>query len=113
MASVDQIKAAITSAEEGLALFRELDYKPGILFGLNLLGELARLDGDYPRAGGLYEECLALSIEMGNKQHEAITFGNLSYIAYHLGNYNQAIDYCQKELVLMGALGLELVAPSY
>jgi tetratricopeptide (TPR) repeat protein len=97
----------MTSAEEGLRLFRELDHKGGIVLGLNMLGELARLDGDYPKASRLYEECLSLSIEMGNRQTEAKSLGNLSYVAYHQGNFNRAIKYCKKAVALIDHLHLE------
>ncbi len=107
MASYDQIKEAMTFTEEGLRLFRELDHKEGIVLGLNMLGELARLDGDYPQAGRLYKECLTLSKEMGNRQTEAKSLGNLSYVAYHQGNFNRAIEYCKKAVVLIDHLHLE------
>ena len=34
-------EAALAVAEEGLALFRELDHKPGIAQALNIVGEIA------------------------------------------------------------------------
>ncbi|HCB49416.1 MAG TPA: hypothetical protein DEP47_07815 [Chloroflexi bacterium] len=107
MGSYDKIKQAMAYTEEGLGLFRKQDHKLGISFGLNLLGELARLDGDYRSAGQHYEECLDLSINMGDRQREAISIGNLSYIAYHLGQFDKAIDYCKKALALEGALQME------
>ena len=100
----DKIKEAITHAEESVRLFRDLDHKAGIAHGLNMLGELARLDGDYSRAGQLYEECLALSCETGNREREALALGNLSYVAYHLDNFNEAIDYSKKALALSNSL---------
>jgi predicted ATPase/class 3 adenylate cyclase len=107
MASDGQIKEVITHAEEGLRLFRELDHKGGIVQGLNTLGELARVDGDYPRARRLYEECLALSIELGNRQHEGVMLADLSYVAYHEGNYDQAIDCGKEALSLMNSLQVD------
>jgi non-specific serine/threonine protein kinase len=104
MASSDKIKEAMVYAEEGLRLFRELDHKSGITFGVNMLGEIARLDGDYARASRLYEECRALSIEMGNRRHEAISLANLSYVAYHQGNYDRASDYSKKAVALLNSL---------
>ena len=77
MGSHGQIKDVLTQAEEGLRLFQELDNEAGIVVGLNTLGELARLDGDYARASRFYEECLALSKEMGNRRREAISLANL------------------------------------
>jgi len=107
MASDGQIKKGVTYAEEGLRLFRELDNKAGVSLGLNTLGELARLDGNYTRAGQLYEECLALSNASGNKHQEAISLANCVYVAYHEGNYNQAIDCGKKALSLLNTLQLE------
>jgi tetratricopeptide (TPR) repeat protein len=107
MGSNGQIKEAMAFAEEGLRLFRELDHKLGISFGLNLLGEVARLDDDYLRAGQLYEKCLTLTIEMGDRQREAMSLGNLSYVAYHQGNYDRAIDYSKKALALYSSLQME------
>jgi predicted ATPase len=106
-ASYDKIKEAITHAEEGLRLFRKQNHKLGISNGLNMLGELARLDGDYARAGRLYDECLALSREMGDRQREAMILGNLSYVAYHQGDFNRAIEYCKKGVVSINLLQIE------
>jgi predicted ATPase/class 3 adenylate cyclase len=103
----DQIKEASTQAEESLRLFRELDHKYGTANGLNMLGELARLDGDYHRASRLYKECLTLAREMGDIQLEAKILGNLSYVAFHQGNFDRAMNYCSKALNLISHLQLE------
>jgi tetratricopeptide (TPR) repeat protein len=97
----------MTLAEEGLRLFRELDHKSGIIFALNMLGELARLDSHHARAGRYYEECLTLSNELENRRHEAISLANLSYVAYHQGDYNRAIDCSKKAVVLLNSLQME------
>jgi predicted ATPase/DNA-binding CsgD family transcriptional regulator len=107
LASADQITEALRFAEEGLCIFRELDHVPGIIFGLNLLGELARLDSDYTRAGLLYEECMRLSKTTNNTQRYANSLANLSYVAYHQGNYDQAIDYLKRDLAILDTLQLE------
>jgi tetratricopeptide (TPR) repeat protein len=107
----EKIEEAIASAEEGLCLFRQLNHKFGMTYGINMLGELARLDGDYLRAGQLYEECLILSKDMGNRRNKAMSLGNLSYVAYHLGNFNEAINYCKKALASVGSLQMEYQNP--
>jgi non-specific serine/threonine protein kinase len=106
-ASYDQIIELLTLAEEGLVLFQELDHKAGIAFGLNTIGELARLDGDYIRARRAYEECHAVSKETGNRRHEAISIANLLYVAYHEGNYNLAIDCALKGLDFSNSLQMD------
>jgi tetratricopeptide (TPR) repeat protein len=93
-----------------LNLFQELDHKFGIAFALNMLGELARLEGDYPHAGRLYEECLALSKETGDKLREAISLGNLSFVAYHQNDYDLAIDYCKRALAISSSLQMRYVS---
>lgn len=110
MFSDDRIEEAITYAEECLNLFQELDLKFGIAFGLNMLGELARLEGDYPHAGRLYEECLVLSKQTGDKLREAISLGNLSFVAYHQNEYNLAIDYCKRALAISSSLQMRYVS---
>jgi hypothetical protein len=85
-------------------LFQELDHKGGIVLGLNTLGELARLDGDYTRAGRLDWECLTISNELGNRRQEAVSLANLSYVAYHECNYIQAINFGKKALSLLSSL---------
>jgi non-specific serine/threonine protein kinase len=107
MASEERIKEAIAFVKEGINLFRELDNTAGIAYGLNALGELMRMDGNYSRAGQIYEECRILSKEMGNRLREGFSLGNLSYIAYHQCNYDQAIDYCRKALEIMAPLQSE------
>ncbi|UCC53337.1 MAG: AAA family ATPase, partial [Anaerolineaceae bacterium] len=106
-ASYEQIKELLALAETGLRLFRELDHKAGIAFGLNSLGELARLDGDYARARRVYEECQTVSKETGNRRHEAISIANLSYVAYHEDNHDQAIVFGKRALALSRSLQLE------
>jgi non-specific serine/threonine protein kinase len=92
--------------EEGLALFRVLDHKPGIARALNALGELARLDGDYERAKQVYEDCLAISRETGDRQREALMLGCLGYVAQHQGDYGRAEALIIKALTLLRELHL-------
>jgi non-specific serine/threonine protein kinase len=86
----DRYDESIALCEEGLALFRELDHRPGIARALNILGDLARLVGDYERAQELYEECLAIAREIGDRQREAYMHGCLGYVAQHQGDYERA-----------------------
>jgi predicted ATPase/DNA-binding SARP family transcriptional activator len=90
LASPGECREGIALCEEALALFRNLDDKPGIAMSLNLLGELARLDGDYERAGRAYQEVIDIAREEGLKLVEAISRANLTYVAYHRGDYEQA-----------------------
>jgi non-specific serine/threonine protein kinase len=101
---LSEIKEGRALSEEALALFRAQDNKHGIIRALNQKAELARLDGDYDRAGKAYEECLALCREFGDKQREAFTLSNSAFVAQHQGNYEQAESRIKKALVLSRGL---------
>jgi tetratricopeptide (TPR) repeat protein len=96
LASPDEYVAGIALCEEGLALFRELDNPLGMARTLNILGELARLAGDYERARTAYNECIAIFRKTGDKLREAIVTGNLSYVVQHQGDYKRAEALCKE-----------------
>jgi len=100
----EEYREGLTLCEEGLALLREADDRPGMAMALNTLGELARSDGDYERAGEAYEECLAICRGTGNKQREALMLGNLSYAALHQGDYERAEALVREGLALLWEL---------
>lgn len=85
-------EVAISMAEEGLALFRTLNHKPGIAQGLNIIGEIARVSGDDELAKRVYEECLAVCQETGEIRRTCYLCYNLAYIAQHEGNHKRAIQ---------------------
>ena len=89
-ASRDQVPDGMINCKESLALFRELNYLPGIAIALNVLGELSRIAGDYERAEDYYQQCLELSRQAGDKRRIAVTLANLSSIAMHHGEFRQA-----------------------
>jgi len=86
----DEVEAGIRLCQDGLSLFRELDDIPGITRALNVLGELSRIVGDYDRAQDVYEECLALCRQVGDKQRAGVMLSNLSYVAMHQDDYQRA-----------------------
>jgi len=86
----DEVEAGIRLCQDGLVLFRDLDDIPGITRALNVLGELSRMVGDYNRAQDVYEECLALSRQVGDKQRAGVMLSNLSYVAMHQDDYQRA-----------------------
>ena len=86
----DEVEAGIGLCQDGLSLFRELGDIPGITRALNVLGELFRMVGDYDRAQDVYQECLILSGQIGDKQRAGVMLSNLSYVAMHQGDYVRA-----------------------
>jgi non-specific serine/threonine protein kinase len=85
-----EFHAALDVTGQGLALLRELDDKPGMAQALNIIGELARTNGDDDRAEAAYEESLRLARETGELRREAMNLGNLGFIAMHREDIPQA-----------------------
>ena len=96
----DEVETGIRLCQEGLSLFRELDDIPGITRALNVLGELSRIVGDYDRAQDVYEECLALCRQVGDKQRAGVMLSNLSYVAMHQDDYQRAEALILEALVI-------------
>jgi non-specific serine/threonine protein kinase len=111
--SLSEIKEGMVLIEEALALSRAQGDIPGIIRALNRLGELARLDGDYDRAGKAYEESLALCRQSGDRLLEAYQLGNLGLVAQHQGNYDQAESRIKEGLKLIKALNTKYPLPVY
>ena len=90
---------ALAMTERGLAIFRKRAHKPGIAQALNIIGELARTNGDDHRAALSYTECLTLVRETGEKRRESMSLGNLGFIARHQGDIDRA-EWLFKEALL-------------
>lgn len=84
-------QVAMPIVEESLALFRALGHRPGIARALSFMGEIARFSGDDERARRLYEECLAVFQQTGERRR-IFFLGNLAFIALHQGEAERARD---------------------
>jgi predicted ATPase/DNA-binding CsgD family transcriptional regulator len=94
-----EYEEALSSAEEGLALFRTLGYKPGMAHALNIIGELTRIHGDDAHAQAVYEECLRLVRETGEVRREAMCLNNLGCVMMHRGAVQQAEQFFRSALI--------------
>ena len=83
-------EAAMPIVEESLAMFRELKHQPGMAQALNIIGEIARFNGDDDRARRAYEECLAVCQQTGERRRIVFLFNNLAFIAMHEGDVERA-----------------------
>jgi non-specific serine/threonine protein kinase len=102
--SLSEVSEGMSLTEEALALFQSHRIKSGIIRALNQMGEFARLDDDFDRAGKAYEECLFHCREFGDKQREAFALGNSALVAQYRGNYKQAESRITKALMLFREL---------
>ena len=83
-------EAATQVVHESLEMFHELEHQPGIAQALNIMGEIARFNGDDERAKRAYEECLAVSQQTGERRRIVFMFNNLAFIAVHDGDFKRA-----------------------
>ena len=96
----DQYEAAIALCEEGVAIFEALDDQPGVAQGLNIIGELARLQGDLERARAVYEACLTIAQALGDRMRQVMMYQNLGTILERLGDYQRAQSLLEEALHL-------------
>jgi tetratricopeptide (TPR) repeat protein len=97
--------AAMPLAEEGLALFRDLNHLPGIAQALNIVGEIAQLSRDDSRARRAYQECLTVCQQTGETRRICYMCSNLAYIAQHEGDHESAIHLGREALKLARTRG--------
>ncbi|MEZ4668564.1 MAG: LuxR C-terminal-related transcriptional regulator [Anaerolineae bacterium] len=86
----DEYEEAVSTAEQGLSLFRTLDFKPGMAQALNIIGELTRVQGDDDWAQRVYEECLDIVRRSGELRREAMILNNMGCILMHQADYQRA-----------------------
>ncbi len=91
--------------EEARWIFSELDHKPGIVYTLGVQGELARNAGDLPLAREKYETALKMSQQTGEIMREMMMMDNLSFVAYHDGDYASAYESTRSFIKQVAGIG--------
>lgn len=102
-----EYRQGLVLCDEALSIYLELDYKPGLAWAYNQIGELSRLVGDYTRARQAYQDSYAVCQETGNQRRAAIALVNLSYAAQHQGDYAKAAEHALQGLKLLNELRLK------
>lgn len=99
--------------EEALSISRQTEDEPIIGFVLQILGEVARAQGDYNRAKTCYEECLVYNRMNGNYLRLAPSLVNQGYVAIFFQEHAQAGAYLNEGLTICKEHRLLRSAPVY
>ena len=102
--SEDKILEGLRMAQNAISIFRERVDMPRLAYGLNILGEIARVAGNIEQAKEYYQESLTIAKETGEVVREAIQYLNLGFIAYHQENYQLAMELNNKSLKMFWEL---------
>ncbi len=101
-----------TLLEESLALCRKVGHKDGLVWALNLLGEVFLQQGDAIEARALLEENVALSREIGHRQGTAQSLTLLGRVAASQGDYAAAHTLFEESFEVTKKLGDKLYLAS-
>jgi len=95
----------------------DADYPDGVAYTLNNLGDVARDQGEFPRAAALYEESLALQRDLGDRQSHVRTLVALGDVARAAAWYTEGLtlskaldDRWRMAFALEGLAGVALIA---
>jgi predicted ATPase len=102
--------AALALCDEAIELARAARHEGLIWRTLNMKGELARVHGDDDLALAAYEEGRSLAAAAHDDEHLAIFLGNLSFLAGHRGDYQEARQLSREAVRLGWSHGRRLMA---
>ena len=105
LASRSEVVRAQEKMEAALTLFRQLGDRWGTSQALNMMGDIARIQGDYDRANTLYTESLHLYRELGVKRDIPASLDNLGHVALARGDNSKAQEFFREGLTLHQDLG--------
>ena len=91
--------------EASLAIWRDLDDRPGVQACLANLGVAASKLGDWPAARACFEESLGLARTLGNQRAIALLLDNLGVMAAFLDDHEAAWARLEEALATMRSLG--------
>jgi tetratricopeptide (TPR) repeat protein len=92
-----------------LSVARQSNDKFGIARSLNMIGDLARSQGEDTAARRLYEEALAICRQLSNKYATANILTNLAAAEFGEGNYTAAPSHFTEGLTMHREAGGEIV----
>ena len=106
----EQYERAMQINDEALALARSVGGPALIAQVLNIRGELTRVAGEDRLAQAAYEEGLQISTALDDEMYVSVFLSNLSYLADHRGDYEEARRLTHRALRICWPLGRRLMA---
>jgi predicted ATPase/DNA-binding winged helix-turn-helix (wHTH) protein len=97
--------AAKALRQEGLAIWKELGNREGIVQSVASLGTIAQSQGDYPTALALFKEALAIRRELGDRHGIARSLISLGHSLVEQGDYPGAGALLEESLAISRELG--------
>ncbi|MGH3333694.1 MAG: ATP-binding protein, partial [Nocardioidaceae bacterium] len=101
---------AMRICDESVALARQVGERPLVAQALNVRGELARVQGDDHLALEAYAEGRDLAAAAHDEAHLTVFLANLSYLADHRGDYEEARRLGCEALRMCWSLGRRMMA---
>jgi tetratricopeptide (TPR) repeat protein len=95
-----QFAAALESAEAALAVYRQLNDRPGMAQVLNFLGNILIQRQDSVKAIAAYQQSLQIAKAIRDRRSEGNTLNNLGAIYYRQRDYAKAIEMMEQDLAI-------------
>ncbi|MGP8216755.1 MAG: tetratricopeptide repeat protein [Bacteroidia bacterium] len=95
----------ILLAQQAASLSRNINWTKGEANAYRQAGIGYWAKGDYPKALDYYLKALKMAEEMGNKELQAKTLGNIGLVYRNEGDYPKALDYNLKALKMAEEMG--------
>jgi predicted ATPase/DNA-binding SARP family transcriptional activator len=106
----DSYDVAMRLCDESIDLARRVGERPLVAQALNIKGELARVQGDDDTALAVYTEGRDLALAAHDRAHLSVFLANLSYLADHRREYEEARRLGCESLRMSWALGRRMMS---
>jgi predicted ATPase len=106
----EHIDVALRTNDEALELGRRVGSPALIAQVLNIRGELTRVAGRDEEARVAYEEGLQISCDLDDEMYVSVFLSNLSYLADHRGDHEEARRLTRRALRICWSQGRRLMA---
>lgn len=110
IADGEHFEHAMRTNDEALALGRGVGSPALVAQVLNIRGELTRVAGHDELARAAYEEGLQISGDLGDEMYVSVFLANLSYLADHRGDHDEARRLTHQALRICWSQGRRLMA---